>query len=67
MYVSGVIASYILIAFMELVPLWKDKKKKQIIAYLIIMTVSLVISISLVSGVRMPTISNIITRMFFRK
>jgi uncharacterized membrane protein (DUF2068 family) len=64
MYIAGVIALYIVITFMELVPLWKNKKKKQIAAYFTIMMLSLIISISLVSGGRLPTISNILTRIF---
>jgi hypothetical protein len=67
MYVTAVISGYILITLMELIPFWKDKKKKELIVYLVIMTASLIISVCLVSGVEMPTISNIITKIFFMK
>lgn len=66
MYAAGVIVIYILITFMELIPLWKYKERKRVAAYLTVMMVSLIISISLVSGVRLPFISSIITRIFFR-
>lgn len=67
MYVSAVIAGYIMIIFMELIPLWKDKKTKEIIVYLGIMMVSLIISICLVSGVELPAISNVIRKVLFIK
>jgi accessory gene regulator protein AgrB len=67
MYVTAVISGYILITLMELIPFWKNKKKKELIVYLVIMTVSLIISVYLVLGVQMPTISNIIAKIFFMK
>lgn len=63
----GVIVIYVLIIIMELTPLWKDKKNKEVIVYLSIMTVSLIISICLVSGVKIPTISSILTKIFYRE
>jgi hypothetical protein len=64
MFASGVIVMYILITLMELIPLWKDKKIKYITAYLSVMMVSLIISISLILGVKLPFISSIIRSIF---
>lgn len=67
MYAAGVIAVYALIIIMELTPFWKDKKRKHIFVYLIFMGGSLIISVSLVSGVQFPTISSILTRILYGK
>lgn len=55
MVVFMIIVVYLIIGFLEIVPLVKNHKKKELILYCSIFSVSLVISILLGLGVEIPS------------
>ena len=46
---------YIIVIFLEVIPLSKNSPKKETIIYLIMMTVSLLMSILIVIGIKIPS------------
>lgn len=67
MYAVAVIIIFTIIILLELPPFFKSKKKKEVVSYLTIMLITLINSISLLSGVKLPSISSLITKLFFPK
>lgn len=67
MYAIAVTIIYTIIILLELPPFFKSKKKKEIVTYLTIMLIALINSISLLSGVKLPSINSLITKLFFPK
>ncbi|WP_099190366.1 hypothetical protein [Tepidibacter mesophilus] len=55
MVVFMIILAYLIIGFLEIVPLVKMHKKKELILYCSIFSISLVISILLAFGVEIPS------------
>lgn len=50
-----VILGYIIIGFIEIVPLYKKKQKKELILYSITFTIAFVMSVLLSLGVKIPS------------
>jgi len=50
-----VILGYIIIGFIEIVPLYKKKQKKELILYSITFTITFVMSVLLSLGVKIPS------------
>ncbi|MBL4936449.1 hypothetical protein JK636_11830 [Clostridium sp. YIM B02515] len=58
-----VILIYVFLYFIELSELKRKKQKKQMIVFFLTMLIPLVLSISIVIGVNMPTISSITRKL----
>ena len=50
-----VILGYIIIGFIEIVPLYKKKQKKELILYSITFTIAFVMSVLLSLGIKIPS------------
>jgi hypothetical protein len=58
-----VISIYFIIAFIEIVPLYKKKQKKELLVYMTLLSVALILSILMCFGVEFPSASRIIAKI----
>jgi|GEM_PF-3852296 len=59
-----VLASYLILAALTIVPMIRQKKKKQIAVYLVFLTAAAVLSLLLVLGVKMSSFEGAIIKLF---
>lgn len=55
---------YMFIIFIEAIPLYKNKARKKVLVYIIVMLLPLILSINIASGSEMQSIASITTKLF---
>lgn len=65
MYATGIILIYIIIIIIEIIPMVRDKKRNMIFTYITLMAISLILSVLLSLGVKIPSPASAIERVVF--
>jgi len=58
-----IILVYFVIALLEVIPLYKKKQKKEVLAYSLLLSLALILSILISLGVELPSASRIIEKI----